>query len=345
MTETAQNFESIQDIAIKLVQEQMKNSNANNETKERTIFVLGSKGVGKTTIINRFLDRDDPARPTLALEYSFGRRTSPGQGVQKQVCNVWELGCLANSNQLVEVPVRSHGIENFFALIVLDLSEPAHIWTHLEASLNGLREAYRNNCHDAEITKGRERTREKIGNEHPDVNTLELFPFPCVIVGGKYDIFQDLDSEIKKHVCRCLRSIAHTIGAALVFYSVKNSALAKTMRDTMNHLGFGSPSNPFRSNSTDYNGPLIIAFGGDSWEKIGVTPSNSDRIGIVYVTAVPQKEKKDQDNNSDTDKNAENKDLGFREAYIDELRAQKDEELLRLIKDIELKSKFETIIV
>lgn len=110
----------------------------------------------------------------------------------------------------------------------------------------------------------------------------------------------------------------------------------------MNHLGFGSPSNPFRSSSVDYNGPLIIAFGADAWEKIGVTPSNSDRIGIVFVTSVPQKEKESE---SLTDTDTGNKDLGFREAFIDELRAQKDEELLRLIKDIELKSKFETVSV
>lgn len=185
-------FESIQDIAIKLVQKQLNDTSDTNETKERTIFVLGSKGVGKTTLINRFLDRDDPAKPTLALEYSFGRRTTPGQGVQKQVCNVWELGCLANSNQLVEVPIRSHGIENFYAIIVLDLSEPSHIWVDLEAALNGLREAYKNNCHDSEIVHGRERTRERVGGDHVDINTLELLPFPCVIVGGKYDIFQDL---------------------------------------------------------------------------------------------------------------------------------------------------------
>lgn len=205
MPETDKNsFESIQDIAIKLVQEQHKSNSSMNETKERTIFVLGSKGVGKTMMINRFLDRDDLARPTLALEYSFGRRTTPGQGVQKQVCNVWELGCLANSNQLVEIPIRSHGLENFFAIIVLDLSEPSQIWQHLEAALNGLREAYKNNCHDSEIVQGRERTRERVGHEHPDINTLELLPFPCVIVGGKYDVFQDLGSEyftIKSFKC------------------------------------------------------------------------------------------------------------------------------------------------
>lgn len=108
----------------------------------------------------------------------------------------------------------------------------------------------------------------------------------------------------------------------------------------MNHLGFGSPSNPFRTGSVDYNGPLVIAFGTDSWEKIGVTPSNSDRIGITFSTQVPQVEGADPQIPDDPCK-----DSGFREAYIDELRTQKDEELLRLIKDMEMKSKFETISV
>lgn len=139
-------------------------------------------------------------------------------------------------------------------------------------------------------------------------------------------------------MCRCLRSIAHTIGAALIFYSFKISALAKTVRDTMNHFAFGSPANPFRGSSLDYNGPLVIAFGSDSWEKMGLTPSNSDRIGIMFNTHVPQVGGLDTQLPPDPAK-----DVGFREAYIDEIRVLKDEELMRLIKDLEMKAKFETI--
>lgn len=36
------------------------------------------------------------------------------------------------------------------------------------------------------------------------------------------------DPVIKRHVGRCLRSIAHVIGAALVYYSSQHSALSKT---------------------------------------------------------------------------------------------------------------------
>lgn len=36
---------SIQDIAIKVTEEQVINRNMSNDSKEKTVFVLGSKGV------------------------------------------------------------------------------------------------------------------------------------------------------------------------------------------------------------------------------------------------------------------------------------------------------------
>jgi molybdopterin-guanine dinucleotide biosynthesis protein len=37
---------------------------------------LGSKTSGKTTLIHRFLEREEAAKPTLAMEYTFGRKTN-----------------------------------------------------------------------------------------------------------------------------------------------------------------------------------------------------------------------------------------------------------------------------
>ncbi|XP_052870775.1 cytoplasmic dynein 2 light intermediate chain 1-like [Anopheles cruzii] len=331
--------ETIQDIAIKLVTEQLKNetSLAVGPT-ERTIFVLGSKGVGKSTLINRFLDRDDMPRPTLALEYSFGRRTASGQGAQKSICNVWELGSLANSSQLIEMPIRSHGVETFSTIVMLDLSHPDRLWTDLEAVVNGLKQAVSRHASQGQTDEMKNQTVLRVGKDHPDLATLELFPFPIVIVGGKYDLFQNLDSEVRKHVCRCLRSIAHTLGAAVLFYSSKNSALTKLARDTMNHLGFGSPSNPFRTTAFDHSAPLVIPFGGDSWERIGVTPTNSERIGHSFSTQIPQVA---MTNGILPDDPA--KDPGFREPSIDELRSHKDEELMYVLKDTEIRMKFEVV--
>lgn len=111
------------------------------------------------------------------------------------------------------------------------------------------------------------------------------------------------------------------------------------MRDTFNHFGFGSPSKPFRNTVIDYNEPLIIWFGKDSWQNIGVGPTNSERIAVTYGAQIPQ-----IDTNSELVlPNNPAKDSNFREAVIDELRAQKDDELLRWIKDNEFRDKFQPI--
>lgn len=129
------------------------------------------------------------------------------------------------------------------------------------------------------------------------------------------------------------------IGAALVYYSSQHSALSKTVRDTFNHFGFGSPSKPFRSTVVDYNEPLICWFGQDSWQSIGVGPTNSERIAVTYGEQISQI---NSDQNDVLPANP-TKDADFREAVIDEMRAQKDEELLRWIKDNEFRDKFQAI--
>lgn len=136
-----------------------------------------------------------------------------------------------------------------------------------------------------------------------------------------------------------MRSIAHVIGAALIYYSSQHSSLSKTVRDTLAHLGFGTPSKPFRSIAVDYNEPLVVWFGKDSWANIGVGPTNSERIAVTYGEQIPQV---NTDTNDVLPSNPA-KDAEFREAVIDELRAQKDEELLRWIKDNEFRNKFQVI--
>lgn len=147
---------------------------------------------GKTTIINNFLDRSETIKPTLALEYSFGRRTGgPGQGLQKQICNVWELGSLSNSVSLMSVPIKSHGFDNFAAIIVLNLMYPDRLWNDLEAAVIGLKQSISSLASTEAYEKWQKAAVKRVGKDHPDLQTLELFPFPVVIIGGYYDKFQD----------------------------------------------------------------------------------------------------------------------------------------------------------
>lgn len=147
---------------------------------------------GKTTIINNFLDRSETIKPTLALEYSFGRRTGgPGHGLQKQICNVWELGSLSNSVSLMSVPIKSHGFDNFAAVIVLNLMYPDRLWNDLEAAVIGLKQSISSLASTEGYEKWQKVAVKRVGKDHPDLQTLELFPFPVVIIGGYYDKFQD----------------------------------------------------------------------------------------------------------------------------------------------------------
>lgn len=288
-------------------------------------------------MINSFLDRNEPVRPTLALEYSFARRTnSSGQSSQKLVGNIWELGSL--SSQLIDVPIKSHGLRFLSAVIMVNLSEPAELQTDLESALQGLKQSISNNYSDGEIRQFKDNIlKEGSFRDHQDINTLEVMPCTTIVVGGMYDKFENLDSEVKKHVVRFLRSISHTLGASLIFYSSKVPSLSKTVRDVMNNLSFASPQNPIRDHKNDYNEPILISHFSDSWESIGVMPSNSERIAIAFSSQIQQN--KSRESKEETDPT---KDSNFREHMIDDLRAMKDEELFRVIRNSEMKVKFDS---
>lgn len=291
-------------------------------------------------MINSFLDRNEPVRPTMALEYSFARRSSTsGQTNQKLVSNIWELGSLANSAQLIEVPIKSHGLDNFAAVIMMNLGEPEELMNDMESALQGLKQSFSEIYTERELADFKQKIldSEESSKEHSDINKLQVMPCRTVIVGGMYDKFENLEPEVRKHVVRFLRSISHSLGATLVFYSSKKSSLAKTMRDVMCSLAFASPKNPIRSHQLDYNEPVLVGAFADSWEKIGVLPANSERIAITFSSHIQQNKPKEE---HDVDDPA--KDVNFREPAIDDLRGIKDEELFRLIKTTEVKAKFDS---
>ena len=79
--------DSIWDMAIEQQKQRDISLSTTNSLKhkESSLLIVGSKGVGKTTLIQRLLERQDPAKPTLALEYTYGRRSN--QSLAK-VCSI-----------------------------------------------------------------------------------------------------------------------------------------------------------------------------------------------------------------------------------------------------------------
>lgn len=110
-------------------------------------------------------------RPTLALDYSFARRSASGSGINagagtvsaRPVCHVWELGGgllvhpatknvdnqdgLPNNNQqhnLCDIPLRStkHGLRQMRIVLLVDLSRPNRIWADLTLALARLNSTF-----------------------------------------------------------------------------------------------------------------------------------------------------------------------------------------------------------
>jgi dynein light intermediate chain 2 len=54
--------------------EEKQTQESNKQSIETHVLFIGSQNSGKTTLILQFLDREEPPKPTIALEYTYGRR-------------------------------------------------------------------------------------------------------------------------------------------------------------------------------------------------------------------------------------------------------------------------------
>ncbi|XP_044284901.1 cytoplasmic dynein 2 light intermediate chain 1, partial [Varanus komodoensis] len=229
--------------------------------------------------------RDEIPKPTLALEYTFGRRAK-GHNTPKDIANFWELGGGTSLLDLIPIPITTANIRTVAIVLVLDLSKPNELWP----TMNILLQATRKHV-DRVITKlGQTNPRaaadikqkkwNNLPKDHPDHELIDPFPVPLVIIGSKYDMFHEFDSEVKKIICKTLRFVSHYYGASLVFTSKSEALLLKT-RTLINHLAFGFDRN--KSMSVDQNKPLFIPAGMDSLSQIGPPPAADIDIGKLHA--------------------------------------------------------------
>lgn len=224
-----------------------------------------------------FLEKSDTPRETLVLEYSFGRKSSQKQSIDKIICHVWEYGGRLEmlKSVLTSIPIS----KKFYYCVMVDLSKIKTIWDTLETSLQAVKENYTDTSNFPEI----------------------------IIIGGKYDIFKNYgklflamvlfvlnmnnkcmdlitDSEIKKFICTTIRSVALIFNTYLLFYSYKESHLLRKAKEMFYTIGFGTGV-PLKEKNTNYAKPLIIPKGSDSWDSIGVSASTLEQVSFELIRA------------------------------------------------------------
>ncbi|XP_043551571.1 cytoplasmic dynein 2 light intermediate chain 1 isoform X3 [Chiloscyllium plagiosum] len=278
--------DTLWDIAVAQVSKknEEKENEGDLEVKERSVFFLGNKTGGKTTIILRFLDRDEIPKPTLALEYTFGRRAK-GHNTPKDIAHFWELGGGTSLSDLAQIPITIDSIRTISIVLVLDLSKPNDLWLSMEKLLNVTKNHINTTINELgkkdsiNVNDFKQKTWKTLQRNHPDWELIDPFPIPLVIIGSKYDIFQDFESEKRKVICKTLRFVAHYYGASLLFFSNKMESTISKMRTILNHLAFGTDRS--KAVSVEYNKPLFVPAGLDSLSLIGSPPATEIDLGKI----------------------------------------------------------------
>ncbi|XP_029305964.1 cytoplasmic dynein 2 light intermediate chain 1 [Cottoperca gobio] len=314
---------------------------------ERTVFLMGSKAGGKTSILLRCLDRDEPSKSTLALEYTFGRRAR-GHNTPKDIAHLWELGGGVSLSELGQIPITPVSIRSLSVILILDLSKPNALWGTMEKLLQAAQAQFEKVSSQAQkAQKAKPGAKHQtpvhlaarvLPKDYPDRELISPFPVPLLIIGSKYDIFQEFDSEKRKVVSKTLRFIAHYYAASLIFTSIKTESLMSKTKSFFSHLAFGLDRG--KTMCCDSTKPLIIPAGSDSFSQIG-SPSSTD----VDITSLHAKNPKDlwkkvyervfpQENTSEQRELKDpTKDPQYCEPQIDGMRAQKDQELEQYKRD------------
>eukprot|EP01135_Chromosphaera_perkinsii_P006042 Nk52_evm2s385 gene=Nk52_evmTU2s385 len=319
------------------------------ESEDSSVLFMGNKGGGKSTAILKFLRREDRPEATTALEYIYVRKTGKGgHNALKDVGHIWELGGGTFLAPLLEVPVEVDTIKKFSAVLVIDLSQLEYLFEMVEKLMEPLRE--RLTMVGADMAKekselkgwAKKRFRKTFGDNHPDAAILKssCLPVPFMILGTKYDVFQNFDSEPRKIACKCLRFIAHVYGGGLQFISHRDEAQLTKYRTMLGNFLFKSP--PLKALQLDHNKPLSIPCGMDSLAQIGLPPDTVEsKISKSHLmetwkgvlnNVFPQKAQKFEKGTNPAE------DEHYKEAMIDSMRAQKNQELERYKHDAEKKA-------
>ncbi|XP_018650665.1 hypothetical protein Smp_159340 [Schistosoma mansoni] len=272
---------------------------------------------GKSTIINRFLEKDETPKSTLALDYTFGRKGA-GNYHTRVVSHIWELGGGVKLSDLIGVVMTPNNILNLHLILVIDLSKPEELWDTVETLLKSASarvDQILNRLHQKNITRIQnifsEKSRNRISSTHPDTELLNPFPLPLTFLGTKHDILMTRDAEQQNLICKTIRFLSHYYGASVYFSSTKEDGVLKRIRAVLNHIAFNGKD--LSNVQMETGKPLAIPVGVDSFSNIG---NHYLKSGLTFSL-----------NNITNHLIDPSKDPQYSEPLIDSARKVKDEEL------------------
>uniref|UniRef100_A0A158Q743 Cytoplasmic dynein 2 light intermediate chain 1 n=1 Tax=Elaeophora elaphi TaxID=1147741 RepID=A0A158Q743_9BILA len=318
---------------------------SDSQTSDTRLVICGSRNCGKTSMILRFLNRNEDAKSTIALEYTYGRRNRGKVGfplisyyiVQvKDVGHIWELGGGTNLCNLLQIPLSGNYIQQCSIMIVIDLTAPYDMWNTFYTLLdkariivdNAMRQFLKKSSDSYEAFMIDRKT---IFKEHKDAKYIDPFPIPLILLGAKYDEFQNFEPQQRKNICKFLRFMAHANGATLAMSSTKMESLVTKARILISSVVFGTTAP--KTICTDHNKPLSVPRGADSLMDIGAPPLINTSLSLVgatnprdiwreaFLELFPPKEKHNEVEGNPAE------DMQHKEPEIDELIEQRTREL------------------
>ena len=240
---TATSVETVWSLATKEVQTQ--NDRKKEEkllSEERTMLITGGKQAGKTSLLLKFLEKNEErVKASVALEYTFARRQRTNS-LEKDIVNLWELAGGTNLTDLSDAVITSENLPGLSIVVVIDLSQPQILWVTLEQLLNDTKEKIdKVVSNNKDLKSILEKSRhERIQTFAKNFDHSNIFPVPLLIVGSKYDLYANLDSVEKKMIARTLRFVAHYYAAHLVFVSERVASTLRYFKAFFNSLAFNT---------------------------------------------------------------------------------------------------------
>ena len=340
--------------------EQPKKDTAPEPGRQTYILFVGDKQCGKTTAQNYFLQpsKDDTPKPTVAMDYTYGRRSSSNNSSQKDIAHIWELGGGKKLADLIKVPMTLERFLNFHVVICIDLSKPSKCFDSLKTWMEIINKRIEECMGQLERSRRGKKILQDIKKRidskyksHPDSSVIDPSPVPITIVCTKYDVFANEDPAKRKVLLSAIRYIAHVKGYSVYCTSRKHSALKQMFRKFMSYTCFNHPPtfNAAKRNQTDPSKPLVINASYDNLKKM-VMPQGMKQNDNSSMVINKWKDSVQSDSIFPKDMYEEEMDdvltytndsENFKEEKIDSGRAEMDEKLAQYKREAERRARIE----